>query len=282
LITIKFTKELMTSAGKRDLQIDIQINEGELSALYGESGSGKTTILRVLAGLDRVKDGFIQVGEKVWLDTSKGINIKPQKRRIGFVFQEPNLFPHLTAKQNIAFAATSVKADEMIRLIGMEKLQNSKPEQLSGGQRQRIALARAVASDPEILLLDEPFSSLDVNMRTDLQEAILHIHQQFGITTILVSHDMPEVFRLAQRVYVIADGHITHEGSAADVFGSQKGLSLIGTVVEIKGAQTTVLCGNELITISSRQLKLGERVSLKVDIQSLKLSPTVDPLDRGE
>ena len=119
-------------------------------------------------------------------------------------------------------------------------------------------------------------------MRANLQEAILQIQQQFGITAILVSHDMAEVFRLAKHVYVLAEGRITQEGSPADVFGSQKGLSLIGTVVEIKGAQTTVLCGNELITISSGQLKLGERVSLKVDIHSLKLSPAVDPLDRGE
>jgi len=270
----------MTTAGKRDLEVDLRIAEGELIALYGESGVGKTTVLRVLAGLDKVEEGYIQVGEQLWLDSSKGINIKPQKRGIGFVFQEPNLFPHLSARQNVAFAASHKKVMEMLELVNMLKLQDAKPGKLSGGQRQRIALARAVASEPKILLLDEPFSSLDTRMRGKLQEEILLIHQQFGITTILVSHDMAEVFRLAQRVYVMQDGKINQVGKPAEVFGSSSGFSLIGTVLEVNGTQAKVLCGNEIVMVKAAQVKVGERVSLKVDMQSLHLSSTADPLDK--
>ncbi|WP_301186322.1 ATP-binding cassette domain-containing protein, partial [uncultured Helicobacter sp.] len=227
-IHIRFSKPLLGSNGAFTLEIDKHINFGEFIALFGKSGAGKTSILRVLSGLDGAQDGYIRVGKEIWLDTSKNINLPPQKRRIGFVFQNYALFPHLNVYDNICFGIQDKKdkgyANELITLMDLQPLKKTRIHQLSGGQSQRVALARALASRPAILLLDEPFSALDNAMSKTLQNELGHIHKHLHLTTMLVSHNLSEIFTLASRTLVIQNGRIIRDGNNESVF-IQKRLS---------------------------------------------------------
>lgn len=162
-IQIRFSKKLLGGTGEFRLNIDKNIDFGAFIALFGKSGAGKTSILRILSGLDNADEGYIRVGDDVWLDTKKDF-LPPQKRQIGFVFQNYALFPHLNVYENICFGLKNkndkIFADELLALMDLYCLKNTKISQLSGGQSQRVALARAIVRRPKILLLDEPFSAL--------------------------------------------------------------------------------------------------------------------------
>ncbi|GAA9809984.1 hypothetical protein VN0427_14430 [Helicobacter pylori] len=157
------------------MNIDLEIKEAEVVALLGESGAGKSTILRILAGLEAVDSGYIEVNHSVWLDTQKKIFLKPQQRKIGFVFQDYALFPHLNVYQNIAFANSKDKnkIHEVLRLMRLENLSQQKIPQLSGGQAQRVALARALIAAKNLLLLDEPLNALDNALKNEVQQGLL-------------------------------------------------------------------------------------------------------------
>jgi molybdate transport system ATP-binding protein len=202
---IDVERQMLTTEGKYLLQIDVQIPDTELVAVFGKSGAGKTTLLRMLAGLLKPNKGFIQIGNKVVFDSAKKINLPPQKRNIGFMFQDYALFPNMTVEQNIAFAKSNNTAlvNELIATFELEKLRRQKPDKLSGGQRQRVALARALARKPNILLLDEPLSALDEEMRHSLQQEILKAHRMFDFTTLMVSHDADEIQSMATKILVI-------------------------------------------------------------------------------
>jgi len=192
-----------------------------MAVLYGVSGAGKTTLLRMLAGLDQPDDGFIGVDEETWFDRRQGVCLSPQKRSIGLVFQNYALFPSMTVRRNLEFAAGRRKdprVDMLLEMVGLEELQYRYPEGLSGGQQQRVALARALIRHPKILLLDEPLSALDEETREKLQEKILGLHKQLGLTSILVSHDRLEILRMADRILAIHEGRLTFEGPASHAF----------------------------------------------------------------
>lgn len=193
--------------------INFNLVEGEISCLLGPSGCGKTTILRTIAGFEKPVAGTIRLNNMVISDAEKVV--PPEKRRIGMVFQDFALFPHLTVEQNIIFGLNKKNPDrnqkrcnELLKLINLEGFNNKYPHQLSGGQQQRIALARAMAPRPEILLLDEPFSSLDVELREQLAREIRQILKQENITAILVTHDQNEAFAMADKVGLINKGEL--------------------------------------------------------------------------
>jgi len=204
--------------------IDLSIAKGELVALLGPSGSGKTTLLKVIAGLEWPDSGGLTVDGEDWLA------LAARDRRTGFVFQHYALFPHLSVRDNIAFGLTvrprkerpgakviAAKVDELLTLLQITHLADRFPSQLSGGQKQRVALGRALAIEPKVLLLDEPFGALDASIRRDLRIWLRDVHERTGSTTILVTHDQEEAFELADRVVVMGEGQIEQIGSADQI-----------------------------------------------------------------
>lgn len=207
-------------SGELDLDVDFALEKGEFAAFYGPSGSGKTSVLRMIAGLLQPDSGKIVIDDQIWFDHETRISLKTQQRNFGIVFQDYGLFPNMTVRENIGFALKNGRhesVDEMIRFMELQNLENKKPDTLSGGQRQRVALARAIIRKPAVLLLDEPFAALDTGLRLRMQEFILKMHRDLGLTTILVSHDLLEVARLADRVFLLENGNITKSGSPKDV-----------------------------------------------------------------
>lgn len=204
MIYIDIEYRILTSEGSRILSVQTELPENQLICISGPSGIGKTTLLRMIAGLTKPDRGIIQVGDRIFYDSLNNINLSPQKRNIGFMFQDYALFPNMTVEENISFAQNKVKdkawVDTLIKSYGLDALRNQKPDKLSGGQKQRTALARTLAKKADLLLLDEPLSSIDSTMRIKLQNEILKTHAVFGSTTIVVSHDQDEVNKMAQCV----------------------------------------------------------------------------------
>lgn len=213
MISISIRKKLVTVEGEQVLDIQLELPFGEIIAIYGASGVGKTSLLRMLAGLDKPDEGYIKVGEEVWFDHANSIWRKPKDRKAGMVFQDFALFPNMTVRANLEFAASGKGEVELINTLlqetGLWPLQHRLPRQLSGGQQQRVALARALAQQPEVLLLDEPLSALDLDTRLQMQQLLLKLHQQYGKTTLLVSHDLPEIALLAGQLIHITN-HQAH------------------------------------------------------------------------
>jgi molybdate transport system ATP-binding protein len=205
-IYIDVRKEMTTTEGKNMLNIRREISGGDFICLVGHSGSGKTTLLRILSVLLTPDEGVIRVGGKTWFDSTARINLKPQQRSIAYMFQDLALFPNMTVAQNIGYAQRAhnpTHINELLDIFGMKGLATQKPGKLSGGQKQRVALARALASSPQILLLDEPLSSIDQEMREALQSEILKAHEYLNSTSIMVTHDLPEARRMANEIIKI-------------------------------------------------------------------------------
>ncbi len=257
LIYIDIEKEMLTSRGRMTLSLNAEIKKGRLIALFGDSGAGKTTLLRILSGLIAPDKGMIRFGKEIWFDSEKKINIRPQERNVSLMFQDYALFPNMTIEKNIEFAQPEKnrqQIDQLLSVFGLEEFRKRKPGSLSGGQRQRVALARAIARKPRLLLLDEPLSALDAEMRILLQDEIAKAHHLSGATTLLVSHDLHEVFRLAHHVLCIENGRITRRGDPDTVFtdSSVSGkVQITGQIARIERQETvnlvTVISGNNQI-----------------------------------
>ncbi|WP_444676936.1 ABC transporter ATP-binding protein [Halomonas sp. E19] len=212
-------------AGPIPLDARFHCEAGELLALVGPSGSGKTSLLRAIAGLMTPRSGRIACGENAWLDTATGVDLEPQRRRIGLVFQDYALFPHLTARDNIRIALRhlepaqrSEQAARWLARVHLDGLGERYPAQLSGGQRQRVALARALAREPRVLLLDEPFSAVDQVTRRRLQRELTRLREQIRIPIVLVTHDLDEAMALADRLCVLHGGKSLQIGDAETLF----------------------------------------------------------------
>ena len=195
------------------LAADIACDSGELLALVGPSGSGKSTILRCLAGLHRPSGGRVRCGDEIWFDASGGVDVSPQQRRVGFVFQHYALFPHLSALANVMVAlqhlparARAAQARHWLARSRLEGLEDRRPAELSGGQQQRVAIARALAREPQVLLLDEPFSALDQVTRRKLLRQLIELRRSLAIPIILVTHDLEEAALLADNMTVLHHG----------------------------------------------------------------------------
>lgn len=197
----------------------------EIVVLFGPSGAGKSLTLQTVAGLVRPDRGTISLGGETLFDARLGLNVPPQRRRIGYVPQAYALFPHLTVTQNIAYGISSLprpqraqRVQEMIDLLGLHGLEERRPGQLSGGQQQRVALARALVFRPRLLLLDEPFAALDEAIRATLRQELLDVRRQLHMTTVLVTHDLKEAFALGDRIAVLDSGRILQQDARDEVY----------------------------------------------------------------
>ena len=192
--------------------VELTVERGETLALVGPSGAGKTTVLRIVAGLLRPRDGRVVFGDEVWLDSGADICLPPDRRSVGLVFQEYALFPHLSVERNVAFGGRE-RVDELLRRLRIAHLVKARPGELSGGERQRVALARALARDPAVLLLDEPMAALDTHTRAGVRAELQELLRELSLPTILVTHDFEDASALADRVGVIAEGRLLQVGS---------------------------------------------------------------------
>ena len=277
-MTIQLKKQLNFAEGTGWLDIDTQIEEGTFVAISGASGSGKTSLLRLIAGLEKAKQGLIKIKQETWLNTAQKINLPPQKRRVGYVFQKYALFPNMTVQQNLSYALEKNQSPaiiaELIEEMGLASLVNEPPFKLSGGQQQRVALARALVRKPQISLLDEPLSALDEAMRSSLQDYLLKIHQTYNLTTLLVSHDMGEIFKMANKVIVLSEGKIIQSGTPESIFLNNKisgKYKVSGEVLQIVPSDVVfvvkVKLGNNIVRVIAseeevKDMRIGERVML--------------------
>lgn len=201
--------------------------ENEILSILGASGCGKSMTLKCIAGIEKPDKGKIELDGITLFDSEKKINLSPQKRKVGYLFQQYALFPNMTVEQNIGCGVRDNKmADkvvpEMIHAMNLEGMEKKKPHQLSGGQQQRAALARILVNEPEVLLLDEPFSALDSHLRFQLEREVHEAMRKFGKPVILVSHDRDEVFRLSDSIAIMKDGRIEATGNKREVFHNPK------------------------------------------------------------
>ncbi|EAI5082752.1 sulfate/molybdate ABC transporter ATP-binding protein [Campylobacter jejuni] len=281
MIKIDIKLPINTAKGKKQLELNTCLKANEITAIFGESGAGKTTLLKIIAGLIKPEFGRIEVGDELWFDTQKNVNLAIQKRKIGFVFQNYALFPNMSVKENISYAATSKqKAEELLNLMNLENLAKIYPKNLSGGQAQRVALARALAREPQILLLDEPLSALDFKMRSFLQDELVKILQHFKITTLLVSHDLAEIYKLSHRILELSDGKIIKDARTNEFFTSSNlsaKLRLSATLLEMKKSDIlvifTLLLNQDIVKItlseeeflkSYKDVKIGDTLLLSI------------------
>ncbi|WP_440990139.1 ABC transporter ATP-binding protein [Haloarchaeobius baliensis] len=203
--------------------LSLSVREGEILTMLGPSGCGKTTTLRLIAGLERPDRGAIRLGGDPV--SGGGSFVVPEQRGVGVVFQEFALFPHMTAAENVAFGLTDMddeetaeRVDEMLDLVDLQSHRDAHPDELSGGQQQRIALARSLAPEPEMLLLDEPFSNLDVDLRVEMREEVRRILKEAGVTAVSVTHDQEEAMSISDRVAVMSEGQLEQVGRPEQVF----------------------------------------------------------------
>jgi len=281
MLEIVLKKNLHGADGEMVLDVNLTIEEGDFIALAGESGSGKTTLLRILAGLEEA-EGSIVIGDEVWLSGKKAL--APQQRQIGFVFQDYALFPNMSVEENLLFVnKDKVLVKKLLEMTELSALSKRLPATLSGGQQQRVSLCRAMMNRPKLLLMDEPLSALNPSMRTKLQQEILTLHKEFGTTTIMVSHDPSEIYRLANRVLVLELGKVVNDGTAKEVLlktsGSQK-FSFEGELLEIVKVDVIsvaiIAIGQQLVEIVLSSDEVNHlTIGQKVRVSTKAFSPTI-------
>jgi molybdate transport system ATP-binding protein len=246
----------------------LQLDAGGIVVLFGPSGSGKTTVLRAIAGLDRPDRGVIRFGSETWIDTASGTFVAPQERRVGCVFQDTALFPHLTVRDNVEYgivapsrAARAARTDEMLALVELGDRGGSVPRELSGGQAQRAALARALAPRPRLLLLDEPFTALDLPVRARMRRLTGRLVRDLGIAAVLVTHDRNEAIALGDQMIVIADGRVRQVGRVLDVLRRPADVDVARSV----GIDAVIPARIEAVYNGLVDLRVGDAVLRAVD-----------------
>ena len=276
MIEIDFKKKLNGGDGVFDLALKLNIEASELVTIYGASGAGKTSTLRMISGLMNPDSGSLVVKKEIWYDSAKGINRKPQERSIGYVFQDYALFAHMTVFENLKFARGKRDAhnpiEELLEVMELQQLKHRKPETLSGGQKQRVALARALVQKPKLLLLDEPFAALDNTIRFKLHEYLKRVQEHYQVTTVLISHEVGEIIKLADRVVVLEVGQVVKAGTPDAVFANQNlsgKFQFPGIVVKIENEEVlsivTVRIHTQVVKVvvqheEAQALSLGDQV----------------------
>jgi len=277
------------TTGNFSLDARFTFNQTGITVLFGPSGSGKSMLLNCIAGLERADFSVCNIGNKTFDHSKDRIHLPSSARRIGYVFQDSRLFPHMNIYNNIQYGyrrltdkTTLIKLDDLIDRFALISLLDLYPHQLSGGQKQRVALARAILCNPELLLLDEPMSALDYTSKQELLPYLESIHQDLTIPVIYVSHDLQEVLRLGDQIVVINDGKIIDQGDLVDLCVSQplltqaegKSFILQGTVShnDIEQNISTVLCNDHNILISGPLLPMDQSVRILVHAKDVSLS----------
>jgi sulfate transport system ATP-binding protein len=260
--------------------VTIEVAEGSLTALLGPSGSGKSTLLRIIAGLETPDQG------SVLLDGADVTMARPQDRGIGFVFQHYAAFAHMSVRENVAFGLrirklprdeVGARVDELLELVGLTAWGGQRPGQLSGGQRQRMALARALAVEPRVLLLDEPFGALDATVRAELRRWLRRLHDEHGVTTVLVTHDQEEAMEVADRIAVMHDGRIEQVGTPREVYDAPTNefvMSFVGPVSRLGDrlvrphdmSISLVPADDTIEAMVSRVVHLGFEVRIEIEL----------------
>lgn len=261
-----------------------------VTGLFGHSGAGKTTLLKMIAGLLPPRSGRIAAPQAVYFDSAEGIDVPAHKRRIGFVFQDGRLFPHLSVRRNLTFAnwagrrQSARSFDEVVGLLGLEDHLDRRPQTLSGGERQRVAIGRALLSDPAILLMDEPVSSLDHARRGEILPYLSRMRQEMKIPILYVSHEIDEMAQLSDRMVVMSAGRVIASGSTAEIFarldlgpalGRQKAAVLLeGSVVGFDPVYglSRIRIGDATIEIAGTALEVGQQVRLRVRARDISIA----------
>ncbi|MGD1960585.1 MAG: ATP-binding cassette domain-containing protein [Fulvivirga sp.] len=273
MIGFHIKKRLNTSLGETQFQFDFEIQKESFTAIYGESGAGKTSLLRMISGLMKPDDGTITYNGKVWFDQKKNIDLHTGQRKVGFVFQDYALFPNMTVLGNLKFAlsksADPVIIDSVIDITDLGELKSKMPDTLSGGQQQRVALARAIVQQPELLLLDEPLSALDTVMQQKLQDYLIKVHKEFKLTTIFVTHDITQIIKMADQVMILESGKVVKAGKPTVIFGQSLSgkFKLSGRVLDIYAEGViniaSILIGKDVIKVvisGTDPLSIGDEV----------------------
>ncbi len=231
------------------LTVDLDEPMSGITALFGPSGSGKTTLLRCLAGLERAPNGFMQFGDELWQDETKNLCFPLYARPIGYVFQEPRLFPHLNVRSNLLYGYNRIPAEarriaieQVIDILGIGQLLERRIHKLSGGEQQRVAIGRALLTSPKLLLLDEPLASLDMQRKQELLPFIRRLHRELRIPMVYVSHAVTEILQLADRVVLLKEGRVMGAGSVNEIltsrqFRGQVGSQRVGAVFDVRVAK---------------------------------------------
>jgi molybdate transport system ATP-binding protein len=286
--TVKNRKKSIKKAFVLDVSFEM---ENELVVLFGPSGSGKTTLFKCISGIVEPDDGKIVVGSKVYYDKEKKINLPIQKRHLGYVFQNYTLFPHMSVRKNIECGLKGWEKEtkekrvmEVLDLLHIEELETRYPPQLSGGQKQRVALARAIAPKPEILLLDEPFSALDIAIRTEIAEKIKNLRIKIGIPLLFITHNLEEAFLLADKILVLYEGKAQQFGTPEEIFhhpenrhvAERIGISNIFDDAYVKehdeeSKNTVLKSGDMRIKINYSNFKAKDKVSWGIHRENITL-----------
>ncbi len=274
------------------LDVDLKLPGRGVTALYGHSGSGKTTCLRCIAGLERAGDGFVQINDQVWQDSRNGVFVPPHKRALGYVFQEASLFPHLSVLANLEFGLKRIpKAQRRVdmahatQLLGIGHLLDRHPQHLSGGERQRAGIARALLTSPQLLLMDEPLAALDSQRKGEILPYLERLHDQLEIPVLYVSHAQDEVARLADHIVLLSEGKALASGPIGETLarldlplalGDDAGVVINGTVSEHDAHYqllTLQLPNSPLqMRVAHAPLELGKHLRFKVQARDVSLS----------
>jgi len=274
------------------LDVDLKMPGRGVTALYGHSGSGKTTCLRCIAGLERADDGFVQINDEVWQDSSKGLFVPPHKRGLGYVFQEASLFPHLSVMANLEFGLKRIARQQRrvdmaqaTELLGISHLLDRHPEHLSGGERQRVGIARALLTSPSLLLMDEPLAALDSKRKSEILPYLERLHDELEIPVLYVSHAQDEVARLADHIVLLSDGKALASGPIGETLarldlpmalGDDAGVVINGTVSaydEHYQLLSLQLPGSQLqMRVAHAPLAVGKQLRFKVQARDVSLS----------
>ena len=264
-------------------------SEAQITALFAPSGSGKTLTLQMIAGLEKPDNGEIEINGKTLFSSTKRVNLPPQKRNVGYLFQDYALFPNMTVEENVLFASKDRKLfGEIVELLEIGEILKKRPEEISGGQKQRVALARAIMRRPEVLLLDEPFSALHRELKENLYGELLSIVRRFNQRAVLVTHDFEEVLKLSQKVVIIEKGKTVQSGTPDEVFNFPRTVKIAkllghknffkGKVLSLERDLAVVeIHGGERVKCRFRgELQRGETVTVSILPLSVALSPQIE------
>ncbi|WP_030131450.1 molybdenum ABC transporter ATP-binding protein [Pseudomonas sp. QTF5] len=281
------------------LDVDLQLPGRGVTALYGHSGSGKTTCLRCIAGLEQAEQGFIQVNDEVWQDSDKGIFVPPHKRALGYVFQEASLFPHLSVRANLEFGLRRIPRQQRrvdmahaTELLGIGHLLGRDPQNLSGGERQRIGIARALLTSPKLLLMDEPLAALDTQRKNEILPYLQRLHDELDIPVLYVSHSQDEVARLADHLVLLSNGKALASGPIGETLarldlplalGDDAGVVIEGHVsaYDADYQLLTLQLPNTELSIRVAHLPMAEGQALRCKVQARDVSLSLQGVEHS-